>query len=202
MGLLFFIRLVIPVEFGISITIPSTEIMPTIFHFLRYQLFNINHLSITIGKLLVVIVLLGAGHKLFHFIRKNVILLRYIRSKNIKKQNWKMPNHKRINFSYIKTARVNSPAVYGIKNPFILLPKDMSFSDKEFNYITFHELTHYQKGDTLFTFLFELLTCFYWWNPLLFLFKKQMNKIIELRVDNELLKTLNPEQYIEYNVVK
>jgi len=198
MGLLFFIRLVIPVEFGVSITIPSTEIMPTIFHFLRYQLFTINHLSVTVGKLLIMVILLGAGYKLIRFIRKNIILFRYVRSKNMKEQNWRMPNNKKIHFSYIKTARVNSPAVFGIKNPIIFLPENINFSDKELSYIAFHELTHYQKGDTLFTFLFELLTCFYWWNPLLFLFKKQMNKIIELRVDNELLKRLTPKQCIEY----
>ncbi|MDN6384312.1 MAG: M56 family metallopeptidase [Tetragenococcus koreensis] len=198
MGLLFFVRLFLPVEFGISLTIASTKIMPAVFNTLHFQLFTINHFAVTVGELLITIGVLGAGYKFMQFIKKNIILHRYIRSKKEEKQRLKMPNTKNFTFSYVQTAQVNSPAIYGIKNPIIFLPNNMKFSDKEFNYIAFHELTHYQKGDTLLTFLLELLTCFYWWNPLLIVFKKQMDKIIELRVDNELLKVFTPDQCIEY----
>lgn len=197
-GILFFVRLILPVEFGISITIPSSKVLPIIFDTLNFHLFTINNFTITVGNLLISIFLVGTALKLILFVRKTIVLAYYIRSQNIIQQGVKALNNKEYTVSYIKTSQVSSPSVYGIKSPIIFFPNNMNFTEKEFNYITLHELTHYQKGDTLFLFLFDLLTCFYWWNPLVYIFKKQMNKIIELRVDNELLKVFYPAQCIEY----
>lgn len=197
-GILFFIRLIVPVEFGVSITIPSTNVLPIIFDALNFQLFTMNHFTITVGNLLILIFLLGTAYKLILFVRRNIVLTHYVQSKEVLQKKVEAPNDKKYTISYIKTPQVHSPSIYGIKKPVIFLPNRMDFTEKELNYITLHELVHYQKGDTLFLFLFEILACFYWWNPLIYLFKKQMNKIIELRVDNELLKEFTPTQCIEY----
>lgn len=197
-GLLFFIRLILPVEFGFSLTIPSTNVLPRIKELLKFHLFNINQWNVTLGNFLIVICLLGVGYKLTTFLYKNILLVRYIRSQKISKQTMTLLNNKQTEISFIQSQQVTSPAIYGIKNPVIFLPSDLSFSEKELKYIVLHEMTHYRKKDALVTLAFELLTIFYWWNPLLFVFKKQMNKVMELRVDNELLKQFNSRQCIEY----
>ncbi|MDN6735814.1 MAG: M56 family metallopeptidase, partial [Tetragenococcus koreensis] len=197
-GILFFIRLIIPVEFGLSITIPSAKLLPPIYNVLNIQLMTLNTIIITVGKLLISIFLIGAFCKLMLLIKKSILLSHYINSKKVTKKEIINSNDKKVIVRYIKTPKVDSPSIYGIKRPVIFLPNNMAFTDKELQYITLHELTHYYKGDTLLTFLLELITCIYWWNPLLFVFKNQMNKIIELRVDNELLKSFTPTQCIEY----
>lgn len=197
-GILFFIRLIIPVEFGLSITIPSTKLLPSIYNVLNFQLITLDTITITVGNLLISIFLIGAFCKLILLIKKGILLSHYINSKKVTKKEITSSNDKTVIVRYIKTPKVDSPSIYGVKRPIIFFPDNMTFTEKELQYITLHELTHYYKGDILLTFLFELITCIYWWNPLLFIFKKQMNKIIELRVDNELLKSFTPTQCIEY----
>lgn len=196
MGLLFFVRLLLPVELGISITIPSSEILPGIFNFLKLVIFHTSNLTITIGSILFFICQIIVLYKLAILLKKYWGLLHYIHLKQNNKQETLLYGN--TTFSYIKSSYVTSPAVYGFKKAIILLPKQMKFSDEELKYITLHELTHFRRGDIFLTFLLEIFISFYWWNPLVFLFKKQMLKIIELRVDDELLKQFTPNQCIGY----
>lgn len=59
---------------------------------------------------------------------------------------------------------VVSPFIFGMRNPRIYLPVK-NFSVGELEMILYHELVHYQQGDTFWKPLFGFLGNIYWFNP-------------------------------------
>lgn len=71
----------------------------------------------------------------------------------------------RKNISLYEGYGVESPFIFGIKNPKIYLPI-RDFSMEELEMVLYHELIHYKQGDTFWKPLFGLLGNIYWFNPL------------------------------------
>lgn len=78
------------------------------------------------------------------------------------------------------------PYISGLFKPVIVLPKD-GFSEKDLYYILFHEITHYYHRDLWIRFLCELLQILYWWNPAIYLLRKNVIDFQEIYTDQELL---------------
>lgn len=81
-----------------------------------------------------------------------------------------------------ETDAIESPALYGLIRPRLLLPAGLldRFSDEELKYILLHELAHVRRGDVVFNWLETLLGLVHWFNPaLLFAFQR-------MRADREL----------------
>ena len=199
MGLLFFIRMLIPFELAFSITLPSSFLLPSIFTFINKVLISIKNIDITILKLIVFFVHLVAVWKLFNFYKSYKILKKHINSlETISIELFNNKYVKNVSYRVVESSYVKSPSIYGIFHPVIILPKGSNYNYKEMEYIILHELTHYKKGDVILKLLLKLFSCLYWWNPIVFLFTKQMDKIFELRVDNEMMKCFTSQECIEY----
>lgn len=89
------------------------------------------------------------------------------------------------------------PSVVGLRKPKIIIPDNLS--EKDISYILLHELEHYQLGDLYFIALSQLLCVIYWWNPLVYLLRSLLKKMIEFRVDSRVSERLNEEQKIDYS---
>lgn len=88
------------------------------------------------------------------------------------------------------------PMIFGLRNPHILLPKDLTLNDTQLYYILRHEITHYLHHDMLLKIGVKLLCIIYWWNPFCKLLQEQVETILEMRIDQTIAK--NPIQKIEY----
>ncbi|RKI39201.1 M56 family metallopeptidase [bacterium D16-51] len=64
-----------------------------------------------------------------------------------------------------RCSQINSPMLYGVFCPVILLP-DQEYSSREFQYIFHHELIHYRHGDIWIKLLFTVCRGIYWFHPL------------------------------------
>ncbi|MCM1187628.1 MAG: M56 family metallopeptidase [Lachnoclostridium sp.] len=80
--------------------------------------------------------------------------------------------------------------------PFIIMKKGMG--EKEETFIFRHELTHIKRGDILFKELQLLAVCIHWFNPFIYLLKKQMERECELSCDDRVLKQASAEERAEY----
>ena len=89
-----------------------------------------------------------------------------------------------------------SPFTAGILSPFIVLPANLS-SEKQ-RLILKHELTHIRRCDTLFLFLRHLVTCIYWFNPLVYLLELQLNKTVEASCDEIVTLGMNQKDRKNY----
>jgi len=83
-------------------------------------------------------------------------------------------------------------AVFGILRPRLLLPVYFlkNLTPKQTKYILLHELAHIKRGDLLTYGLQILLLVIYWFNPLLWFAKKQMQHLRELCCDATVAKHL------------
>ena len=89
--------------------------------------------------------------------------------------------------SYVAVTDEFSTAVsVGIFHPVILFPGDMlDFPEEETEGILEHEIRHFLKGDVVKKWLLNLVKCFFWWNPAVYLFAKGAEQMMELERDRE-----------------
>ena len=92
--------------------------------------------------------------------------------------------------------RVDSPAVYGIIKPRIVLPGICP--EKDMEYILRHENTHIRRGDNLWRLLGFLTAAIHWFNPLSWVFLKAFLADIELACDERVIADYGKEEQKEY----
>ena len=82
----------------------------------------------------------------------------------------------------VKSNEVTSPMCVGFRTNYIILP-ETEFSEKELKYIFTHEITHLKHYDLYFMMLASLLNCIFWWNPLTYIIKTELDYALEVRCD-------------------
>jgi len=85
----------------------------------------------------------------------------------------------------VVTKRLASPAVFGAVRPVLLVPRGYlsKLSRRDTEHMLLHELAHVKRGDLVMHNLYMLLQIAYWYNPLLWLVRRQMHHLRELSCD-------------------
>jgi beta-lactamase regulating signal transducer with metallopeptidase domain len=85
----------------------------------------------------------------------------------------------------VVTKRLASPAVFGAVRPVLLVPRGYlsKLSRRDTEHMLLHELAHVKRGDLVMHSLYMLLQIAYWYNPLLWLVRRQMHHLRELSCD-------------------
>ncbi|CAD5902055.1 conserved membrane hypothetical protein [Carnobacterium maltaromaticum] len=196
MSLLFIAILIFPVEFDYTISIPSKIILPSIQNFLNYKIVIFGNSGISVFNLILLIWLLGTTVKLIYLLSNYLKLKRFAQTCSDESVEIKANNKKK----KLKIINVNtkcSPSVIGLLKPTILLP-NINLTTEELNYILKHECIHVLNLDLLVKYIYEIVLAFYWWNPVAYFFRKQMNQILELQVDENIVYNLQDEERIKY----
>jgi len=92
--------------------------------------------------------------------------------------------------------KVQSPAVYGIIRPRIILPA--YYAGIELKYVLQHEKTHIRRCDNLWRLLGFLVAAVHWFNPLSWVFLKEFLTDMELACDEIAVSKYNNEDRKEY----
>ena len=92
--------------------------------------------------------------------------------------------------------KIQSPAVYGIVRPRIILP--VSYAEKDIDYILMHERMHIRRADNLWRILAFIITAVHWFNPFAWLFLKLFLADTELACDECVISKCSPEQRKAY----
>ena len=92
--------------------------------------------------------------------------------------------------------KVDSPAVYGIVRPHIVLPG--IYTDKDMEYILRHEHTHIRRGDNLWRMIGFLTAAIHWFNPFSWIFLKAFLSDVELSCDEKAIAGYGTEEQKEY----
>ncbi|MBN2180627.1 MAG: M56 family metallopeptidase, partial [Sedimentisphaerales bacterium] len=85
----------------------------------------------------------------------------------------------------VVTKKVVCPAVFGVFRPVLLMPKGYlsKLSRKDAEHMLLHELAHIKRGDPVVHSFYLLLQIVYWFNPLLWLARRQLIHLRELCCD-------------------
>lgn len=92
--------------------------------------------------------------------------------------------------------KVESPAVYGILRPRIVLPA--AWADRELTWVLRHEQTHIRRCDNLWRLLGFLIAAVHWFNPLSWVFLKAFLSDLELACDESALAGCGAQARKEY----
>lgn len=92
---------------------------------------------------------------------------------------------------------VSSPLLIGFFHPCIVLPST-AISEKEFQYILIHELTHYKRRDMFYKWLVQAVVCLHWFNPLVHLMDREIAKACEFSCDEAVLVKIGSSNAQDY----
>ena len=103
---------------------------------------------------------------------------------------------RRLEKNVFLSPKVESPAVYGLWKPRIVLPA--LYEGRDLRYVLQHENTHIRRGDNWWRLLGFAVAAIHWFNPLAWLFLKRFLADLELACDECAVSHCSPEERKEY----
>ena len=100
----------------------------------------------------------------------------------------KLKSAVRISDNIYENSIIRTPFVFGLVNPKIYLPRDLSEIERE--YIIKHEQTHIERYDHITKFIAFIVLSIHWFNPLVWLSFFLMTEDMELSCDEKVIKEL------------
>lgn len=199
------VRLLIPFELPFAMNLPFSHILPEIVLFFKTTVitigdYNINfyHISILLWVSGTLISILKTIYSNQHF-KKSIGNFANVSDVQIQNalQTVLEKYNKPKEFKIVQTSAISTPMILGLWKPKIIIPQ-IKLSEKEWYNILAHEVSHYYHGDLWGKTIFELLYFVYWWNPFIYLLKKQISKALEIHIDLAVTKQMNQLERIEY----
>ncbi|MDR2088920.1 MAG: M56 family metallopeptidase [Clostridiales Family XIII bacterium] len=87
-------------------------------------------------------------------------------------------------------AKAASPMLIGLFRPAIILP-DREYSDEQLRAVLLHELTHLRRKDILVKWLSVIACSLHWFNPLVWLARRELDRACELACDEAVIRKLD-----------
>ncbi len=166
-----------------------------------------NKASFAFYTILPIVWLVGVGISLIIFVISNIRLkYKIVKSSKLEdvrmdmiltKCKEKLKITKKIG---IKIQNFNdSPCIYGIVKPQILLTEGFCKKDDEIiENVFMHELSHYKRKDMITNHILLIMTSLHWFNPFVYGFFKKIRQEMELATDEIALSKMNKEQKKQY----
>lgn len=104
---------------------------------------------------------------------------------------------KNLNIEVRYSKDIAIPIGTGIFRKTIILP-EREYEKKELYYILLHEYTHFRNRDILTKMLTHFFCCLFWWNPVVYLLKKDMDQLLEIKCDLACTDLLDCQERAEY----
>lgn len=92
---------------------------------------------------------------------------------------------------------ISVPVLAGYFHPAIYFP-DYSYTKKELRYVLLHEYTHWRRRDIWKKLFMNVVCVLIWWNPAVYIIRKEMTQLIEFRCDKTLSKDFSDEEIVNY----
>lgn len=96
------------------------------------------------------------------------------------------------------SATVDSPMALGLLRPLLLLPEE-AFHPQELSFILRHELTHCQRHDLWYKLILLAANALHWFNPLIWLLRREAERDLELTCDDAVVAGTNLETRRAYS---
>lgn len=110
----------------------------------------------------------------------------------VKNESWRMPA-----VSVCICPTLDIPMGTGLFRHRICLPEH-EYTQEELYYILKHEYTHFCNRDLTVKFLVHLFCCVFWWNPAVYLLKKDISQILEIKCDIRATEKFSKRERLEY----
>ena len=186
-------RLILPIECFYTWTLPSTPYGDLHHYVLMAPVLNtgleIKDVFILICIVGSIIQLIRYGYEIYQtrFMDKYVLVSKEERMK---------VDPILTDFTVVKSEYIKQPEVRSFKR-MIYLPK-VDFSEQDLKYILLHDTRHLKNHDLFLLQIVNVLQIIYWWFPLIYVFRREFQFLLEIRVDYQVSKILNQDEYLDY----
>ena len=92
---------------------------------------------------------------------------------------------------------ISVPFGIGIFRKTILLPQN-NYTDRELYYILLHEYTHFLNRDIPVKMMVSVFCCIFWWNPVAYLLKADLEQTLEMKCDASVARHLDTQGKAAY----
>jgi beta-lactamase regulating signal transducer with metallopeptidase domain len=89
-----------------------------------------------------------------------------------------------------RNAKAATPMLIGLFNPIIVLP-DQEYTEEQLHSVLLHELTHLRRKDVLVKWLSVLACAVHWFNPIVWLARREIDRACELSCDEAVILNLD-----------
>ena len=96
-----------------------------------------------------------------------------------------------------RSSAVTAPVTIGLFRPCIVLP-EREYDAAELDCILAHEYTHIRRRDIAYKWLALLVGAVHWFNPLVWLLRREIDRACELSCDAAVARRMDPEQRTAY----
>lgn len=103
----------------------------------------------------------------------------------------------RTKIKLVRNRFITTPILIGLTKPQIVIP-DYKFTEQQLTNILLHELAHLRRFDLSIKWLTMIVTSIHWFNPLMYIIKKEINRACEMSCDEAVIKNLNQQQKQHY----
>ncbi|MDC7291834.1 M56 family metallopeptidase [Blautia schinkii] len=192
------IRMLLPFNFSISVTIPITYILPELNKIMFRPFGNTN---IFVGVLILWII--GTFFKLvFEFIRNmrlNRVLQSYQNGGGYRRKQVEniLDEFGMANIRVIILPENISPSITGLIKPTLIFP-DQDYATQHLRYMIRHEIEHFKHHDLWLKKFIGIVSCIYWWNPFVYLIKRKLHLALELSNDSTVIRNMTNKEKIQY----
>lgn len=197
------IRMVIPVEFSWTKVIAGGTLYNRIYYFFCIER-NIGN-DISVSDLLRLIWYSGTLLIILRYVIQYVKIARFFGGMPVQRNSkaaqivdavWNGSKKPDI----IQTATVKTPCCFGVLRKKIMIP-DKLYTEEQLRFILLHECSHLKNNDILVKNLINILCALYWWNPCVYLLKKDLSQSLEIRCDLTAVKELDHQLKGDYLAV-
>lgn len=197
-----FLRMCIPVNFSFTYTIKSNRLLLPLVELNKatmglsdFEFLNIGMMLIYLIAVIKLIMLFIRRKRLYNYLDEYIVTNRqqYPRLFDAVERHCTKPIRIAVLHQNI------SPAISGTLHPILIFPDSLdSFSEEELDWICLHEIRHYKNRDLWARLVLDIISCLHWWNPLVYLMRREYALALELSNDYSLMDEHSRLNYLNY----
>lgn len=201
------VRLFLPISFSFS---KNFHMIKSSFFFIIFnkELFSFFDFGISLLHIFYFVWFSGSIFFLYKILYRYIRFKRYIETFCEVKEKYVLEGFKRAQQNYKKSIKIEkfkilwtedypTPFIIGLLHPYIVIPT-IYLSKEEWYFIFQHELNHFYQYDLWVKWFIEWISILYWWNPFMYLLKRELIKIIEIRDDSNLVNKMSDAEQVHY----
>lgn len=195
------LRMMVPVNFPFTRTIYSSKLLIGLGNIVYANVYGDR--EILVSDLLLWLWIGVAVILLIRYFYKRVKVRRILEQYVIKDTDTKEYYESFLNDTKIRSIKIavipgeKQAAIFGVIRPIMILP-DTVLEEKTVAHMIRHEIRHYANYDLWLKFLVDLLVVIHWWNPVVYVMRKELSLAFELSNDYMVTRDMPELEKLEY----
>ena len=195
------LRMMVPVNFPFTRTIYSSKLLIGLGNIVYANVYGDR--QVLVSDLLLWAWISVAVILLIRYFYKRVKVRRILEQYVIKDTDTKEYYESFLNDTKIRSIKIavipgeKQAAIFGVIRPILILP-DAVLEEKTVAHMIRHEMKHYANYDLWLKFFVDLLVVIHWWNPVVYVMRKELSLAFELSNDYMVTRDMPELEKLEY----